>query len=328
LTVALVCARIRSDWILKRLLRDPLYYSFVKGQWARKVYTDVLLVKLSRQQLKGMSLKTKLEHIYLFGVDQQFEDVGDLHNTLKSWDAALQLALRPPAKSQTALEKFALEWLRHRCLTGKVLACEKAVLRLTLYCGHEEYTAEAPTTLQDVLTVATTEELSAATVDSLGDLCVFRIVNLWPNRRVLEWPSHMGGRPQVIAITLFDTEQIHGRNSGVSVRAQSKTAWIDLRYWCQHFSELLQSLWTFSLVKNAGQLRIRQDCLDLLSQLHDTHDSPTVSHDLQLSTLNRGEIALPVLRTTAFHMFHQLFRTGSFEGSSVQRFLEVRATND
>ena len=105
-----------------QLMADKVFMSWCRSVWTTHVFRSVLKVSCSSDALKGLTRTDLLKKIYLYGISEQFENISETKDHLSAWDIALTNVLKPIEHAPTAVERLALDWLRHRLTSGRVLA--------------------------------------------------------------------------------------------------------------------------------------------------------------------------------------------------------------
>jgi hypothetical protein len=321
-TPATVVARIRSDYLLD-LLEDNVFFAFAKGCWMQHVLRLMLKYTNTAAELKGLERKSLLEKIYLYGMDEQFEDLTHVKTEIQRWETALALVLKPIQPTLSALDRMKLDWIRHHLTPGRIFGIDSSVLRLhSNYCGFPASCQPVPdSSLQELLAVCSSDELLRSDFNHKG-ITVFKVVNDFPSRRVVEWPHHKGGRPLALAAVLFDT-CYEETNMSIQCVPTGEICFIDVKFWLTCFADFIQCLWRFDGVEWGGRLNMRRA---LLKSLNDNSPVPqTLSitkDDRALSLSARGE--LPLLGSNAAGVsssLQSLIGNNCFD--ALENFMEV-----
>lgn len=274
-TPATVCARIRSKYLLS-LMSDPTFTAWCMHAWSTHVMRSLLSVLHNNSEMKGWSATVMKQHIYLYGIDDQFQDVSAARTDLALWDAARWSVLKPIEVAPNGTETLALEYWRYRLTIGRTFCIPRDLLRIVSYAAYEPFDRQ-PFPLQGVLSMLSCDQILHDVCDAT-DLVFFRIINTHPNRRVLEHPWHLGGRPRTLAINMLRCRSEAGERGRI-VDVAADVVHLDLLYWCgENLSDVLQSLWSFGSIQYGTELVVR-DALLALADSCFQHPVLSIEHD-------------------------------------------------
>ena len=257
MTPASVCARIRLPHIMS-LLDDKVFWSWCKGVWASFVFHRLL--QPLGLNLKGLTSNALLHKIYLHGIAEQFQNVGDVRETINLWSGARAHVLHPVLLNYTKVEAFALDWIRHKFIPGRILSLPAALARFIPYVGHAPEVRDAYS-IDDVVSLLGCNEVLGEALD-VENAIFFKVVNAYPSRRHVEHPWHMGRRPLVLAVARY---HVRSCASGIVIESDPHTFYLDLLYLCSNvFPEVLQSAWAFGNIEYGSHLAVKDSALQAL----------------------------------------------------------------
>jgi hypothetical protein len=314
-TPATVCSRIRAPYLIS-LLDDRTFYSWCKGAWTRHIFRELLEVRYTVGDLKGLGRVDLLKKIYLFGVREQFEDVSQTAACIRAWAETVHNAIKPVAIPRSSSASVALDWMRTHMTIGRIFAAPHECLRFVQYTGYEAHGMD-PCSIGDVVSIFASEEVFRFD-GSLGNLVFFRIVNPYPNRRVLEHPWHLGGRPLVIAVSKFHVSR--GDDRVVLLSPDPVTAHLDLCFMCsQPFVDLVQSLLSFGVIKYGHKLTIQPE---MVAKLNDSPLPALTLDDTSTALVTHVPTMIGrIHESPAFMLFLDLLRRHCF--AEVDEFANV-----
>ena len=270
-TPATVCSRIRAPYLLE-LLDSSQFVAWCRSVWSQHILRSVLKVVYTGEQLKGLGVSDLLKKIYLYGIAEQFVDVTQTKDALQVWDAALWHVLKPLPLASSATETFALDWIRHRLQPGRLFCLPSHLCRLVDYASYTAHESGA-CSIRDIMDLVCCEDVVRDTLDHANHN-FFKVVNCYPSRRVLEHPWHLGARPSVISVVIY---QVGKGTGGTKIRlhANAASTYLDLKFLISDaFPEVLQSLWSFGSIEFGTKLVIK---------------------DMYLRTLGNVPISMPAL---------------------------------
>ena len=258
-----VCARIRSPYLLD-LLEGSKFYAWCTYQWSSHIFRNLL--KSICPETKGWSRDRMLKNIYLYGIEQQFAPVSTHFSGVKRWESTNVAARQPVHIAPPAITTFNMQWLKSRLIPGRLLALSTDCVRFVDYCGYrkDEHASICP--VNDVLSVIGSEELLTEPFNAT-QLTYFRVVNSLPNARVLQHTWHLGGKPTVVRVAVYNLVANRPDFSVLGARPEIQN--LDLDHLCMDaFPTVLQSLWCFASMDLGTKLVLKDDVQQLL--LRDT----------------------------------------------------------
>ena len=308
-TVASVCARVRSSFLLS-LVDDGRFNAFARSHWAKQVFHDLLQSPYDKAQLKKIGRKRVLEKIYLYGVDEQFTDLTVPQKMIKDWEAAVNHVTVSAPVPLSGTGRLCSDWLRRRLTPGRIFGVVSDAVRIVPYSSYADHGEEA-CALQDIVALASCEELVGIAAPVLPKLTYFRVVNAYPNRRTLKHPHHLGRKPNVIAIVRYQVIEC-GDDGHVILQPGSafEADYLDLSYTCScKFTSFAESLWCFHGIEYGCKLEISKGALRVLSDSPVPLPRPWSNSRDALAMVPSDLSQLP---TDAHRVFAQLAQSCSF----------------
>ena len=284
-TPAGVCARLRSPYLLT-MLDNKMFYAWCKGLFASHVFRKLLKNVCTPQDMKKWTRQQYLQRIYMYGVTEQYEDVKDINDCVRAWQAAVSRVLQPLPPSTPPTQQLALEWLKARFVAGRLFALPAHLLRLVNYVGYAPLDIR-PSRLDEVLPLFGCDDVLRENFD-VENMTFFRVVHSNPNRRILQHPWHLGCRPRVIKIAAYDVKAT--TDGTIVVVASAVVQCLDLAYLSSsYFSEVVQSLWTFGREENGTSLSLTPASMKRISRIGIQAGALLEDQEVDLAQLENGE---------------------------------------
>jgi hypothetical protein len=293
------------------LMDDRKFSSFARAHWRKQLFHLLLQSPYCRASIRNISRQTVLEKIYLYGVAEQFTDLTKPQKMIKDWEAAVNRVTVSATASLSGIPALCLEWVRRRLTPGRIFGVVSDAVRLVRYSSYTEH-GEAACALQDIVALASCEELVAVAAPVLPKLIFFRVVNAYPNRRTLKHPHHLGRKPNVIAIVRYKLVECNSTSGQASLQPESTFAaeYLDLSYICSRkFTDFAESLWCFHSIEYGSRLEISRDALRVLNASPVPLPPPWSTSRDALAIVPSDLLQLP---TDAHRVFSQLAQSCSF----------------
>ena len=149
---------------------------------------------------------------------------------------------------------------------------------------------------------------------------LFKIINAYPNRRILDHPWHLGQRPVTLAVTVIR----HTLQDGVFVLTpEPNTQHVDLMYWCSIvFPDVLQSARAFGQIDLGSLLVIKPSVMKKLCSTSPMQQP--MLHDDAIDALALQHVGSQVLPKSAeVKLYMRLLRDLAF--AEDDKFLSARS---
>jgi hypothetical protein len=322
-----ICSRLRADY-LQTLLLNAEFNSFARSVWAKHVYQMALSAAYSRSVISKLPSAARLEKIYLYGTEEQYSDETSLSLAIKDWNAVSEPKLMKFAHPGTS--HLALLWLRSRLTTGKIYAIASEIMQGSLisYVSYKRADYEAAP-VQDIVSLVSCDELVASKPDRLSNMTFFKVLNAFPNQRLVGHPWHLGDKPSA-AIAIVRYMVHHHLNAScdsansedmVHLRPAFQTEYLCLHSWStRNFCDVVQGLFSFTNIQFGSKATILPSVLRVLGESPVPLPAVDKSEKSLMALAAYGDLPMEQ-RTASYSVVRDALHSESFQDAG--RFMQL-----
>ena len=189
LTLAQTCALVRASAHLDEVKKNAAFAECCIQRWrSRNALDEILRLRFAPDQLRQMSVHTKIRAVYQTGVENEFENTA---NSSRAQAVSLTLTAyqRQPAQALSETEKQCVQFLKSLFEVGAYFSMPEALFNLCLGQGATDYPAVTDATALSEAMRSIDDEFPECMWSSSSAL--FRVQNNAPERRTLVVLHHL-----------------------------------------------------------------------------------------------------------------------------------------
>jgi hypothetical protein len=196
-----MCALLRQDWNLDRLLQNAHFHSFCIIQWRSRDLVDaVLALRYSRAELRAKGKAAKIKMVYQCSLSEEYESVAVARSLQKQWLVQTQ-DVRQESRTLPQKWKLCVEYLKQTMDRYGFYSLPTTMFNESLCLGLTCYDESDCDPVADSCRVVEGPTL-VLEVDSTDALCVFQLINARPERRQTMRVEHVQRLSTCINVSL------------------------------------------------------------------------------------------------------------------------------